>query len=126
MPLPHLPAGVFVIGGLVVLTLLLVANRYGYLGDELYFVVTGLHVAGRRAGQSDAGAVPGGRLVRAGRRPSLDIPGPSGGGGWRLGGLVSREFGAPRRHQIAAAAAVAMTALTLVVGHLFERRHSTC
>jgi len=32
------------IGGLAVLTLLLVADRYGYLGDEFYFVVTGRHL----------------------------------------------------------------------------------
>jgi 4-amino-4-deoxy-L-arabinose transferase-like glycosyltransferase len=37
-----------------------------------------------------------------------------------LGALMAREFGAPTRHQVAAAAAVGMTALTLAVGHLFE------
>ena len=33
---------------------------------------------------------------------------------------MAREFGAPARHQVAAALAVAMSALTLAVGHLFE------
>jgi hypothetical protein len=42
--LPRIPAGVFMIGGLAVLILLLVAGRYGYLGDEFYFVVTGRHL----------------------------------------------------------------------------------
>ena len=37
-----------------------------------------------------------------------------------LGGLMARELSAAPRHQVAAAAAVAMTALTLAVGHLFE------
>ena len=40
----RLPAGVFMIAGLVVLALLLVADRYGYLGDEFYFVLTGRHL----------------------------------------------------------------------------------
>ena len=44
VPLPRIPAGVVLIGGLALLTLLLVADRYGYLGDEFYFVVTGRHL----------------------------------------------------------------------------------
>jgi 4-amino-4-deoxy-L-arabinose transferase-like glycosyltransferase len=48
------------------------------------------------------------------------LPALAAGGYVLLGGLVAREFGAPRSHQVAAAAAVAMTALTLAVGHLFE------
>ena len=37
-----------------------------------------------------------------------------------LGGLIAREIGSPRPHQVAAAAAVALTAIVLAVGHLFE------
>jgi hypothetical protein len=37
-----------------------------------------------------------------------------------LGALMAREFNAAPRHRLAAAAAVAMTALTLAVGHLFS------
>jgi len=37
-----------------------------------------------------------------------------------LGALMAREFNTAPRHQLAAAAAVAMTALTLAVGHLFS------
>ncbi|MFZ1114433.1 MAG: hypothetical protein WAN44_01225, partial [Propionibacteriaceae bacterium] len=42
--LPRLAAGVLVIAGLVVVALVFVAGRYGFLGDEFYFVVTGRHL----------------------------------------------------------------------------------
>ncbi len=123
VPLPRLSAGVFVIGGLVVLTLLLVADRYGYLGDEFYFVVTGRHL--QLAAPDNPMLVPylaagwyalvGGHLWAFRVLPAL-----AAGGYVLLGALVAREFGAPRPHQVAAAAAVAMAALTLAVGHLFE------
>jgi hypothetical protein len=121
--LPRIPAGVFMIGGLAVLALLLVADRYGYLGDEFYFVVTGRHL--QLAAPDNPMLVPwlasgwyalvGGHLWAFRILPAL-----AAGGYVLLGGLVAREFGAPRSHQVAAAAAVAMTALTLAVGHLFE------
>jgi hypothetical protein len=123
VPLPPVPAGVFVIAGLVVLALLLVADRYGYLGDEFYFVVTGRHL--QFAAPDNPMLVPylaaiwyamvGGHLWAFRILPAL-----AAGGYVLLGGLVARDFGAPRSHQVAAAAAVAMTAITLAVGHLFE------
>jgi 4-amino-4-deoxy-L-arabinose transferase-like glycosyltransferase len=112
-----------VIAGLVVLALVLVADRYGYLGDEFYFVVTGRHL--QFAAPDNPMLIPylaagwyalvGGHLWAFRILPAL-----AAGGYVLLGGLVAREFGAPRSHQVAAAAAVAMTALTLAVGHLFE------
>ena len=121
--LPRIPAGVFMIGGLAVLILLIVADRYGYLGDEFYFVVTGRHL--QLAAPDNPMLVPylaagwyalvGGHLWAFRILPAL-----AAGGYVLLGGLIAREFGAPRRHQVAAAAAVAMTALTLALGHLFE------
>ena len=121
--LPRIPAGVFMIGGLAVLILLVVADRYGYLGDEFYFVVTGRHL--QLAAPDNPMLVPylaagwyalvGGHLWAFRILPAL-----AAGGYVLLGGLIAREFGAPRRHQVAAAAAVAMTALTLALGHLFE------
>ncbi len=111
------------IGGLAVLILLLVADRYGYLGDEFYFVVTGRHL--QLAAPDNPMLVPylaagwyalvGGHLWAFRILPAL-----AAGGYVLLGGLIAREFGAPRHHQVAAAAAVAMTALTLALGHLFE------
>jgi hypothetical protein len=121
--LPPIPTGVLMIGGLAVLTLLLVADRYGYLGDEFYFVVTGRHL--QLAAPDNPMLVPylaagwyalvGGHLWAFRILPALVAAGYV-----LLGGLVAREFGAPRSHQVAAAAAVYMTALTLAVGHLFE------
>ena len=121
--LPRIPAGVFMIGGLAVLILLLVADRYGYLGDEFYFVVTGRHL--QLAAPDNPMLVP---YLAAGWYALVDghlwafriLPALAAGGYVLLGGLIAREFGAPRRHQVAAAAAVAMTALTLALGHLFE------
>jgi 4-amino-4-deoxy-L-arabinose transferase-like glycosyltransferase len=120
--LSRVPAGVFIIAGLVVLALLLVADRYGYLGDEFYFVVTGRHL--QFAAPDNPMLVPylaaawyaivGGHLWGFRILPALVA-----GGYVLLGGLVAREFGAPRSHQVAAAAAVALSALTLAVGHLF-------
>jgi Dolichyl-phosphate-mannose-protein mannosyltransferase len=123
VPLPRIPAGVFLIGGLAVLTLLLVADRYGYLGDEFYFVVTGRHL--QVAAPDNPMLVPylaaGWYAVVGGDLRAFRIlPALAAGGYVLLGGLVAREFGAPGRHQVAAAPAVAMTALTLAVGHLFE------
>ena len=119
----RVPAGVFMIAGLVVLALLLVADRFGYLGDEFYFVVTGRHP--QLAAPDNPMLVPylaaawyaavGGHLWAFRILPAL-----AAGGYVLLGGLVAREFGASRSHQVAAAAVVAMTALTLAVGHLFE------
>src|SRR6476469_8869230 len=92
---PRVALAVWVVAGVMVLALLLVAGRYGFHGDEFYFVVTGRHSSGGRAGQSDAGAVPGGRLVRVGGRPAVGIPSFAGvGGGWVCAarGLLAREF----------------------------------
>jgi hypothetical protein len=121
--LPRIPAGVFMIGGLAVLILLVVADRYGYLGDEFYFVVTGRHL--QLAAPDNPMLVP---YLAAGWYALVDghlwafriLPALAAGGYVLLGGLIAREFGAPRGHQVAAAAAVAMTALTLALGHLFE------
>jgi hypothetical protein len=121
--LPPVPAGVFEIAGLVVLALLLVGGRYGYLGDEFYFVVTGRHLQFAAPDNpmlepylaASWYAIVGGHLWAFRILPAL-----AAGGYVLLGGLVAREFGVPRSHQVAAAAAVAMTAITLAVGHLFE------
>jgi hypothetical protein len=120
---PRLAVAVWVVAGVVVLALMLVAGRYGFHGDEFYFVVTGRHL--QVAAPDNPMLVPylaagwyelvGGRLWAFRVLPAL-----AAGGYVLIGGLIAREFGAPPRHQLAAAAAVAMTALTLAVGHLFE------
>jgi hypothetical protein len=41
---PRLAVAVWLVAGVVVVALLLVAGRYGFHGDEFYFVVTGRHL----------------------------------------------------------------------------------
>ncbi|MGI8456600.1 MAG: glycosyltransferase family 39 protein [Propionibacteriaceae bacterium] len=120
---PRLTVAVWAVAGVVVLALLLVAGRYGFHGDEFYFVVTGRHL--QVAAPDNPMLVPylaagwyrlvGGQLVAFRVLPAL-----AAGAYVLLGGLTAREFGASSLRQVAAAAAVAMTALTLAVGHLFE------
>ena len=120
---PRLAVAVWVVVGVVVLALLLVAGRYGFHGDEFYFVVTGRHL--QVAAPDNPMLVP---YLAAGWYGLVDgqlwafrvLPALAAGGYVLLGGLTAREFGAPPCHQLAAAAAVAMTALTVAVGHLFE------
>ena len=121
--LPRLAAGVLIIAGLVVVALVLVAGRYGFLGDEFYFVVTGRHL--QAAAPDNPMLVP---YLAAGWYALVDghlwafriLPALAAGLYVVLGGLVAREFGPPSRYQVAAAVAIAMSALTLAVGHLFE------
>ncbi len=118
-----LAGGVWAVAGAVVLALLLVAGRYGFHGDEFYFVVTGRHL--QLAAPDNPMLVPylaagwyalvGGHLWAFRILPAL-----ASGTYVLVGALIAREFGAASRHQVAAAVAVAMTALTLAVGHLFE------
>jgi Dolichyl-phosphate-mannose-protein mannosyltransferase len=120
---PRLAVAVWAVAGVVVLALLLVAGRYGFHGDEFYFVVTGRHL--QVAAPDNPMLVP---YLAAGWYASVGgqlwafrvLPALASGAYVLLGGLIAREFGAPTRHQLAAAAAVATTALTLAVGHLFE------
>ncbi len=117
------PLTVGVVAALAVALLLPFAGRYGFHGDEFYFVVTGRHW--QLAAPDNPMLVPylaagwyalvGGQLWAFRILPALAI-----GGYVLLGALTAREFGASTRHQTAAAVAVAMTALVLAVGHLFE------
>ena len=120
---PRLAAAVWLVAGVVVLALLLVAGRYGFHGDEFYFVVTGRHL--QVAAPDNPMLVP---YLAAGWYGLVSghlwafrvLPALAAGAYVLLGALMAREFSAAPRHQLAAAAAVAMTALTLAVGHLFS------
>jgi Dolichyl-phosphate-mannose-protein mannosyltransferase len=123
MDWPRLAVAVWAVAGVVVLALLLVAGRYGFHGDEFYFVVTGRHL--QVAAPDNPMLVPylaaGWYGLVAGHLWLFRLlPALASGVYVLLGGLMAREFGAAPRHQVAAAVAVAMTALTLAVGHLFE------
>lgn len=117
------PPAVWLVAGVVVAILVLFAGRYGFHGDEFYFVVTGRHW--QPAAPDNPMLVPylaaGWYWLVGGQLWAFRIlPAFAAGGFVLLGALTAREFGAPARHQVAAAVAVAMTALVLGVGHLFE------
>ncbi|MFN2518728.1 MAG: glycosyltransferase family 39 protein [Jatrophihabitantaceae bacterium] len=118
-----LPAWVLGIAGLLVVGLMVVASGYGFHRDEYYFVVTGQHPA--MAAPDNPMLVPylaagwyamvGGHLWAFRILPAFAV-----GGYVVIGALIAREFSAPRAHHIAAAAATALLAIVLPVGHLFE------
>ena len=119
----RLAPGVWLVGAVVVAALVLVGGRYGFHGDELYFVVTGRHA--QVAAPDNPMLVP---YLAAGWYALVDgdlrafrvLPALAAGAYVVVGALVARELGARPRQQLAAAAAVALSGLTLAVGHLFE------
>ena len=119
----RLPLGAWVAAGLTALALLTVAGRYGFHGDEFYFVVTGRHL--QAAAPDNPMLVPylaagwyalvGGHLWAFRILPALAI-----GAYVLVGALTARTYGLGRRGQVAAAIAVALTSAPLATGHLFE------
>ena len=71
------------VAGVVVLALLLVAGRYGFHGDEFYFVVTGRHL--QVAAPDNPMLVPylAAGWYAVGGRPSVGFSGPAGVGSGR-------------------------------------------
>jgi Dolichyl-phosphate-mannose-protein mannosyltransferase len=115
--------GLVAIGGALAGLLLLVAGRYGYHRDELYFIVIGGHPAWGYADQpalvpllAHALDVASGGSLVALRLPSALLA----GGMAAVTGLMARDFGAPRAGQLLASACVAVGAVTLAVGHLLS------
>jgi hypothetical protein len=114
---------VLAIAGGVALLLSLTAGRYGFFGDELYFIAAGHHLAWGYADQPPlvpllARAVdamfPG--SVVALRIPAMVVT----VAGVVVTALAAREFGGQRRAQTLAAAAIAISWQLLVSGHLLE------
>ncbi|WP_444951775.1 ArnT family glycosyltransferase [Micromonospora ureilytica] len=105
------------------LTLLLLAGRYGYHRDELYFLLAGRHL--------DWGYVDQGPLVPALAR-LLDTIAPGNlvvlrtpsallaGGAVLLVGAIARELGAGRGGQLFAAVLAALSGIVLASGHLLS------
>ncbi len=119
----RLPLGAWLVAAVTVLALLAVAGRYGFHGDEFYFVETGRHL--QAAAPDNPMLVPylaagwyalvGGHLWAFRILPALAI-----GCYVLVGGLTARTYGAGRRAQVAACVAVALTSAPLASGHLFE------
>ncbi len=118
----RLPAGVWVIAGLLVVALMVVAGRYGFHRDEFYFVVTGQHPA--IAAPDNPMLVPylaaGWYALVGGNVWAFRIlPALAAGSYVVIGALIGREFSSSRAHQLGAAAATALLAIVLATGHLF-------
>ncbi|MEU8300493.1 glycosyltransferase family 39 protein [Micromonospora sp. NPDC048909] len=115
--------GPWLVAGVVSAVLLLLANRYGYHRDELYFLLAGRHL--------DWGYVDQGPLVPAlARLVDTVAPGsllalrtPSAliaGGCVLLVAAIAREFGAGRGAQSFAAFLAGSSGLVLASGHLLS------
>lgn len=119
---PPLARGpVAAVAGVVALGLLVTSGRYGYFGDELYFVAAGHHLSWGYADQP--ALVP--LLARA-----MDTLFPGSVVGLRLpavavtalgvviAALIAREMGGARRAQLLAAGAFAVSTCMLGSGHI--------
>lgn len=110
---------VFAIAGAQFAVLLATASRYGFHRDELYFVVAGSHPAFGYPDQPPL--VPLLSWAVHAISPSLTLlRTPSAlvsGAVTVLAALVAREVGGGRRAQLIAAAATAVSAFALAVGH---------
>ncbi len=118
----RLPWGVWVVAGLMVAALMVVAGRYGFHRDEFYFVVTGEHPA--LAAPDNPMLVPylaaGWYALVGGNVWAFRIlPALAAGGYVVIGALIGREFSSSRAHQLGAAAATGLLAIVLATGHLF-------
>lgn len=112
---------VFMVAGVVAVLLTAVSGRYGYFGDELYFLAAGHHLAWGYADQPPL--VPLIALamdtIAPGSVVVLRIPATLAMVvGIVLVALLAREFGGARRAQLIAAAAFAVSPQFLGGGHL--------
>jgi len=117
---PFARAGVLTVAGLLAIPLLLTANRYGYFGDELYFLAAGRHLSWGYVDQPpllpllakgmDA-LVPGSPLVL--RIPAMLAMVAAA----VLTALIARELGGRAKAQTVAAATFAVSTQFLGSGH---------
>lgn len=113
--------GLLIVAAVLVAVLVAVSGRYGYHRDELYFIVLGGHPQWGYVDQPPlipllahaAHVVFDGSLVGF-RLPTALVAGATA----YVAGLIARELGASGRGQVFAAAAWAMSAVTLASGHL--------
>jgi 4-amino-4-deoxy-L-arabinose transferase-like glycosyltransferase len=117
-------AGLLLVAAPLVALLLLVAGRYGYHRDELYFLVASRHLAWGYVDQPPLTPALAGfaRLLFGDWLPGLRLlPALAVGALVVVTGLIARELGGGRAAQVLAAACVAASGATIAVGHL----HST-
>src|SRR4051812_22085827 len=101
--------------------LLVVASRYGYHRDELYFLRAGREPAFGYVDQPPLTPLVAHAMDRLfnGSLVGLRLPSALAAGlVVLLTGLIAREFGAGRGAQLLAAASIAVSSVLLAVGHL--------
>jgi 4-amino-4-deoxy-L-arabinose transferase-like glycosyltransferase len=109
------------LGAALVVVLLVVAGRYGYDRDELYFLAAGRHLAWGYPDQPPLVPFLAWLLAPAHSVAVLRVPSALAAGAIVvLGGLSARELGAGRPAQILAAAALAVGAVVVGGGHLLS------
>ena len=106
----------------LVALLIAFSGRYGYHRDELYFLLTGDHLAWGYPDQPPL--IPALARLIDGIAPNslvaLRIPAALGAGGVvLLTGLIARELGGSRGAQIIAAGSMACSGILFSTGHLF-------
>jgi len=120
-PRASLSRWVAVVAGLQAAVLVATSTRYGYHGDEFYFIVAGSHPALGYPDQPPLvpllswlmhNLAPGSPLVL--RLPSAIV----GATTTLLAALVAREIGGTRRAQLIAAACTAVSGFALAASHL--------
>ncbi|OLT09263.1 hypothetical protein BJF78_31055 [Pseudonocardia sp. CNS-139] len=119
---PALARGpVFAVAAAVGVLLTVVSGRYGYFGDELYFIAAGHHPAWGYADQPPALPLVALLMdtIAPGVLPVLRIPATLAiVAAVVVAALIARELGGGRRAQVIAAATVAVSPSFLATGHL--------
>ena len=103
--------------------LIAVGARYGYHRDELYFLVLGAHPAFGYVDEPPLVPLLAHAMDALGGHHLLVLRVPSalaGAGVVVLTGLIAREFGAPPRGQVLAAACMGASGTLLAVSHLMS------
>lgn len=118
-----MPRGVWLIAGLLALVLLVLAPRYGWHRDELYFLEAGRHLAWGYVDQPPltpflariADTLASGNLVVL-----RFLPAVAAGAAVAVGTAMVREMGGSRRSQIAGAGTLAAGGFLVGTGHLLS------
>jgi dolichyl-phosphate-mannose-protein mannosyltransferase len=110
---------VAIVTALMAIPLLLTANRYGYFGDELYFLAAGRHLAWGYVDQPPLLPLLARTMDALGQSPFvLRIPAMLAMlGGIALTALIARELGGGAKAQTLAAATFGVSSLFLAGGH---------
>ncbi|HZB49032.1 MAG TPA: glycosyltransferase family 39 protein [Mycobacteriales bacterium] len=107
------------VAGAVAAVLVVTSGRYGYHRDELYFLVAGRHLDWGFPDQPPLTPLLARLADVSGSLVALRLPSALAAAATVLvAGLIAAELGGGRRAQLIAAACTAVSAVTLVTGHI--------